>query len=65
MTSLGYGDISPTHSISQIFAVFTAISGTFYVAIVVATIVGVRINHKKSPRGHSSEAKETNHENRA
>ena len=54
MTSLGYGDISPTHSISQIFAVFTAISGTFYVAIVVATIVGVRINQKSSPHEHSS-----------
>jgi len=48
MTSLGYGDISPIHSISQIFAVFTAISGTFYVAIVVATIVGVRTNQKNS-----------------
>ncbi|MEP4484379.1 MAG: potassium channel family protein [Halioglobus sp.] len=50
MTSLGYGDISPTHSLSQIFAVFTAISGTFYVAIVVATIVGVR-NNPKNPQG--------------
>ena len=59
MTSLGYGDISPTHSISQIFAVFTAISGTFYVAIVVATIVGVRISHKNLPGEHSSNAEET------
>jgi len=48
MTSLGYGDISPTHPITQIFAVFTALSGTFYVAIVVATIVGVRNNQKDS-----------------
>jgi voltage-gated potassium channel len=48
MTSLGYGDISPTHSVSQVFAVFTALTGTFYVAIVVATIVGVRNNQKNS-----------------
>jgi hypothetical protein len=44
MTSLGYGDISPIHPVSRIFAIFTAISGAFYLAIVVATVVGARTN---------------------
>lgn len=46
MSTLGYGDISPIHPVSRIFAVFTAISGTFYLAIVVATVVGARTNQK-------------------
>ncbi len=42
MTSLGYGDISPAEPISQVATILAAISGAFYMAIVVATLVGAR-----------------------
>lgn len=42
LTTLGYGDISPTHPITQALAYLEAISGTFYMAIVVASLIGAR-----------------------
>jgi hypothetical protein len=46
MTSLGYGDISPTLPISQVLAYLQAVVGTFYMAIVVASLVGARTSRK-------------------
>ena len=40
MTTLGYGDISPTLPITQTMAYLQAITGTFYMAVVVASMVG-------------------------
>jgi len=42
MTSLGYGDISPNEPIAQVVTILAAISGAFYMAVVVATMVGAR-----------------------
>jgi hypothetical protein len=42
MTSLGYGDISPAAPIAQVATILAAISGAFYMAVVVATLVGAR-----------------------
>jgi voltage-gated potassium channel len=44
MTSLGYGDISPAVPVSRVLAYLQAISGAFYMAIVVASMVGARVS---------------------
>jgi len=41
MTSLGYGDITPVAPIARTLAYLQAVTGTFYMAIVVASLVGV------------------------
>jgi voltage-gated potassium channel len=40
MTTLGYGDVSPAIPITQTLAYLQAITGTFYMAVVVARLVG-------------------------
>lgn len=42
MTSLGYGDISPALPITRALAYLQAIVGAFYMAIVVASLIGAR-----------------------
>lgn len=44
MTSLGYGDISPAVPVGRVLAYLQAISGTFYMAVVVASMVGARVS---------------------
>ena len=46
LTTLGYGDISPTTPIAQTLVVLEAITGMFYLAIIVASLVGA-IKSKK------------------
>ena len=43
MTTLGYGDISPTNSLAEFFVYAEAIVGVFYMAIIVATLVSSRL----------------------
>jgi voltage-gated potassium channel len=47
MTTLGYGDISPAIPITRTLAYLQAITGTFYMAVVVASMVG---SFKKSSK---------------
>ncbi len=42
MTSLGYGDISPALPVTRALAYLQAITGAFYMAIVVASLIGAR-----------------------
>ncbi|MFT6287090.1 MAG: voltage-gated potassium channel [Halieaceae bacterium] len=42
MTSLGYGDISPREPLGRVVIIFEAISGAFYMAVVVASMIGAR-----------------------
>ncbi len=42
LTTLGYGDISPTSPLSHVVVYLEAITGTFYMAIVVASLIGAR-----------------------
>jgi voltage-gated potassium channel len=42
LTTVGYGDISPTSPLSHTVVYLEAISGSFYMAIVVASLVGAR-----------------------
>ena len=43
LTTVGYGDMSPTGNVTQFFAYTEAIAGMFYMAIIVSTIVSARI----------------------
>jgi voltage-gated potassium channel Kch len=40
LTTLGYGDMSPTTPTAQVLVVLEAVTGMFYLAIIVASLVG-------------------------
>lgn len=42
LTTLGYGDITPAHPASSALVYLQAITGAFYMAVVVASLVGAR-----------------------
>ena len=42
LTTLGYGDISPNVPIARFFVYMEAVVGVFYMAILVASIIGIR-----------------------
>lgn len=46
LTTLGYGDVLPTNSISRFLAYMEAITGLFYMAIVVSSLVGAQLNNE-------------------
>ncbi len=50
LTTLGYGDISPVVPIARFLVYMEAVVGVFYMAILVASLIGVGINesHKNS-----------------
>lgn len=48
LTTLGYGDISPVRPMAEVLVVLEAIAGMFYLAIIVASLVGaIRITHSE------------------
>ena len=51
MTTVGYGDISPTHPVSQAMSVLLSISGIFYTTIILAIIVSKFLS---TPRDQNS-----------
>jgi hypothetical protein len=48
MTTIGYGDIVPVNQVAQIVSAFGAIASQFYLAVVVAVIVGKAMHTSKS-----------------
>jgi voltage-gated potassium channel len=50
LTTLGYGDISPATHLARVFAYFEAILGQFFLAILVAGLVGAHIATRFSQR---------------
>ena len=46
ITTLGYGDISPNSPLAQVLAYMEAITGQFYIAILVATLVGAHLTER-------------------
>ena len=48
MTTLGYGDILPVSATARALAYIQAIFGQFYIAILVAGLVGAHISHRQS-----------------
>jgi len=48
LTTLGYGDMSPVTPIAQVLVILEAVTGMFYFAIVVASLIGSARNKKTS-----------------
>ncbi|MEJ2763672.1 potassium channel family protein [Photobacterium sp. MCCC 1A19761] len=46
LTTLGYGDISPVSLVARVMVYLEAITGVFYMAIVVASLVGASQQHR-------------------
>jgi hypothetical protein len=44
LTTLGYGDISPVAPVARFLVYMEAVVGVFYMAILVASLIGVGIN---------------------
>ena len=50
LTTLGYGDMSPISPVARILASLQAVLGQFYIAVLVAALVGAYISDNKKPR---------------
>lgn len=50
LTTLGYGDITPTLPVARFLAYMEAVTGQLYIAIVIASLVGARISVGRSSR---------------
>lgn len=48
LATLGYGDISPEQPLTQVLAALEAVSGTFYMAVVVASLISAHGRHTKN-----------------
>ncbi len=48
LSTLGYGDITPVTPIARTLAYLEALFGQFYIAILVASFVGIRISSQRS-----------------
>ena len=44
LTTLGYGDILPKNHIAEFFAYMEAVIGVFYMAIIVSSLISLRLN---------------------
>ena len=50
ITTLGYGDISPALPLPRFLVYMEAIVGVFYMAILVASLIGVRVSNREAAR---------------
>jgi hypothetical protein len=50
MTTLGYGDIVPATRLARSFATLEAVVGQLYLAVFVASLVGLHISHRREQR---------------
>lgn len=50
LTTLGYGDISPITPLARFLVYMEAIVGVFYMAILVASLIGIRVSALQSDR---------------
>jgi len=50
LTTLGYGDISPLLPLARFLVFMEAVVGVFYMAILVASLIGVRMSAHKSEK---------------
>jgi hypothetical protein len=51
LTTVGYGDITPTHDISRMFAVMEALTGQLYPATLLARLVSLEVSHRSGHMG--------------
>jgi hypothetical protein len=54
MATMGYGDVTPVRAPATVFAMLEAIFGQFYLAVVVAQLVGLRLAQAIAPSGRLS-----------
>jgi voltage-gated potassium channel len=47
LTTVGYGDISPVAPLARFFAFMEAVVGQFYMAVLVASLVGIGISGRR------------------
>jgi len=50
LTTLGYGDITPTHDVSRMFAVMEALVGQLYPATLLARLISLEVAHRNNNR---------------
>ena len=50
ITTLGYGDISPILPLARFLVIMEAIVGVFYMAILVASLIGVRMSIRETAK---------------
>lgn len=50
LTTLGYGDISPVEPVARFFVYMEAITGVFYMAILVASLIGIKSSEVNSDK---------------
>ena len=50
LTTLGYGDILPKNHIAEFFAYMEAVIGVFYMAIIVSSLISLRLNSIEKKR---------------
>lgn len=50
LTTLGYGDILPTNHIAEFFVYLEAIIGVFYIAIIVSSLISLRLSALEKER---------------
>jgi hypothetical protein len=55
LTTIGYGDITPVSPAARALATLEAICGQFYLAVLVAGLVGIRVPQHVASRGHRHE----------
>jgi hypothetical protein len=48
LTTVGYGDITPVHPLARSLAVFEALTGQLYPAILLARLVSLEVQSKGS-----------------
>ena len=48
LTTLGYGDISPAEPLSRALVYLEAMLGTFYMAVVIASLIGSHVNKRNT-----------------
>lgn len=46
LATLGYGEITPTHGVSRMFAVLEALTGQLYPATLLARLVSLEVSHR-------------------
>jgi hypothetical protein len=50
LTTLGYGDILPTNHVAEFFVYLEAIIGVFYIAIIVSSLISLRLSALEKER---------------
>ena len=56
LTTLGYGDILPTNHIAEFFVYMEAIVGVFYMAIIVSSLISLRLSALQEAKKHKKES---------